>query len=110
MTDTTTTFPEMANAIAELGFSSQEFGDTELMAHRLRRAGMTEANAELAMQRMRRRNEVLADAQLFFAQYDSWDTENLIRELTRRDPPRWGVIWTLTKAVVRTRWRRLRRG
>lgn len=110
MNDATATFPEMATALSEIGMTSQNEADAELTAHRLQQAGWTREHAELALHRMRRRQTVLTEAQMFFQQVARWDTENLVRELTR-DPPRWGVIWQLTKIVIRSRWKRMvRRG
>lgn len=102
------TLSEMSSALAELGFTSQEMANTELLAHDLTRHGFTPASAEVAVIRMRRRAEVLDEARVLLAGA-SGPFEALVRELAHTEPPRWGVIWRLTGCLVAARVQRLRR-
>ena len=100
-------FTERANALAELGMSSQELGDVHLMAHRLCRAGWSENDAEYAVIRMQRRQAALADAQRFFADAAGARMERLVVMLTKDDPPPWRAIGVLALSIVRARLRGL---
>lgn len=106
MTPQKTSFAERATALAELGFSSQEIADAELLADRLRRAGWTAEAQQRALQRMRQRNAALNEAQVFFTEGER--VEELVRMLVAADPPPWRAIAVVTWAIVAARFSRLR--
>lgn len=99
-------FHEIANALHELGFSEAEIVRTELTARNFVRHGWSEDCARYAIERMKRRTEVIDEARRLFlrAAY----CELLIKELVDQSPPRWRLIWKLFCLVVSARWRRAR--
>lgn len=100
------TFNEMASALHELGFSEQEMANAEITARNLVRAGWTQASADMAVIRMRRRNEVLAEIEQMIRR--AQHREALVHALMVESPAPWRKIAELSWALVVMKWRSVR--
>ncbi len=105
-TPTPARFHEMASALQELGMSTQDMGNAELLARNLRRHGFSETAADFAVIRMRRRQEVLAELEQMVRRAQPF--EEWVRALTVESPPPWRKIFKLTWTLLWIRWRPFR--